>query len=250
MPCPTKPCQTRWTPSDARIFGSRPVVFIGHNPETLPKSSLLVSNDQRETARAAARELLATGYANFAFVNAVVRKKWSELRERGFTEALAINGKKCAVFRASTTGGEGINWLKGLRRFIVDLKKPCAVFAANDKTAECVISTAALDGFVSPGDIAVVGVDNYEPICEHITPRLTSIEPDFRRGGRLAATMLLGLAMSKGEWRLRAAKGCPSRIDAHPCRARQSRVRRAGHHPTRGLQRSPGHPRRKSLPML
>ena len=221
-------CGGAYNDIDARIFGSRPVVFIGHNPETLPKSTLLVSNDQRETARAAARELLATGYANFAFVNAVVRKKWSELRERGFTEALAINGKKCAVFRASTTGGEGINWLKGLRRFIVDLKKPCAVFAANDKTAECVISTAALDGFGSPGDIAVVGVDNYEPICEHITPRLTSIEPDFRRGGRLAATMLLGLAMSKGEWRgdriqtfgpLRVVRRASTRILAVPDKA-------------------------------
>ena len=51
------------------------------------------------------------------------------------------------------------------------------------------------------GDIAVVGVDNYAPICEHSTPRLTSIEPDFRRGGRLAAAVLLGLSMSKGKWR-------------------------------------------------
>ena len=194
-------CGGEYNDIDARVFGSNPVVFIGHNPGTLPESCLLVSNDQRETARAAARELLATGYANFAFVNAVERKKWSELRERGFTEALAINGKKCAVFRADATTSEGINWMKGLRRFIVDLKKPCAVFAANDKTAEGVISATTLEGFDLPGDIAVVGVDNYEPICEHITPRLTSIEPDFRRGGRLAATMLLGLAMSKGKWR-------------------------------------------------
>ncbi len=194
-------CGGEYNDIDAGVFGSRPVVFIGHNPETLPKSSLLVSNDQRETARTAARELLATGYANFAFVNAAEKKKWSELRERGFTEALAINGKKCAVFRPDAASRKGINWMRELRRFIAALKKPCAVFAANDKTAEGVISAATLEGLDSPGDIAIVGVDNYEPICEHITPRLTSIEPDFRRGGRLAATMLLGLAMSKGEWR-------------------------------------------------
>jgi LacI family transcriptional regulator len=159
-----------------------------------------VSNDQRETARAAARELLATGHANFAYVNAVERKKWCELRERGFAEALAIHGKMCAVYRADARSGEGIKWMKGLRRFISAVKKPCAVFAANDKTAEAVISAAALEGFDIPGDIAVVGVDNYVPICEHVTPHLSSIEPDFRRGGRLAATMLLGLAMSKGKW--------------------------------------------------
>jgi len=193
-------CGGEYNDIDAGIFGSRPVVFIGHNPETLPKSSLLVSNDQRETARTAARELLATGYANFAFVNAAEKKKWSELRERGFAEALAINGKKCAVFRPNAASRKGITWMRELRRFVAALEKPCAVFAANDKTAEGVISAATLEGLDLPGDIAIVGVDNYEPICEHITPRLTSIEPDFRRGGRLAATMLLGLAMSKGKW--------------------------------------------------
>lgn len=194
-------CGGEYNDIDAGIFGSHPVVFIGHNPDTLPKSCLLVSNDQRETARAAARELLATDYANFAFVHNADRKKWSTLRERGFAEALAINGRRCAVFRPSDASSGSVGWTKELRRFLATLKKPCAVFAANDKTAEGVISAATLEGFSSPGDIAVVGVDNYEPICEHVTPRLSSIEPDFRRGGRLAATMLLGLAMSRGKWR-------------------------------------------------
>lgn len=194
-------CGGEYNDIDAGIFGSHPVVFIGHNPDTLPKSCLLVSNDQRETARAAARELLATDYENFAFVHNANRKKWSTLRERGFAEALAINGRRCAVFRPSDASSGSVGWTKELRRFLATLKKPCAVFAANDKTAEGVISAATLEGFSSPGDIAVVGVDNYEPICEHVTPRLSSIEPDFRRGGRLAATMLLGLAMSRGKWR-------------------------------------------------
>ena len=194
-------CGGEYNDIDAGIFGSHPVVFIGHNPDTLPKSCLLVSNDQRETARAAARELLATDYESFAFVHNADCKKWSELREHGFAEALAINGKSCAVFRPSDASGGSVGWMKELRCFLTTLEKPCAVFAANDKTAEGVISAATLEGFNSPGDIAVVGVDNYEPICEHSTPRLTSIEPDFRRSGRLAATMLLGLAMSKGKWR-------------------------------------------------
>ena len=194
-------CGGEYNDIDAGIFGSHPVVFIGHNPDTLPKSCLLVSNDQRETARAAARELLATDYENFAFVHNADCKKWSELREHGFAEALAINGKSCVVFRPSDASGGSVEWMKELRSFLTTLEKPCAVFAANDKTAEGVVSAATLEGFNSPGDIAVVGVDNYEPICEHSTPRLTSIEPDFRRSGRLAATMLLGLAMSKGKWR-------------------------------------------------
>ncbi len=194
-------CGGEYNDVDAALFGKHPVVFIGHNPDNLPKRSLLVSNDQRETARAAARELLSTGYGNFAFVHVPERKKWSELRERGFADALAINGRTCAVFRPNDASGDGIGWMKGLRGFLAALKKPCALFAANDKTAENVLAAAALEGLDTPRDIAVIGVDNFEPICEHTKPSLTSIEPDFRRGGRLAATMLLALSMSKGVWR-------------------------------------------------
>ena len=193
-------CGGEYNDIDATIFGGRPVVFIGHNPDTLPKRFLLVSNDQRETAREAARELLSTGYENFAFVHVADRKKWSELRERGFADALAINGRTCAVFRPADGNGGGIRWMQELRRFVAGLKKPCAVFAANDKTAESVLVAAALEGFSVPDDVAVAGVDNFAPICEHTSPPLTSVEPDFRRGGRLAAAMLLGLAMSKGKW--------------------------------------------------
>lgn len=191
-------CGGEYNEIGAEVFGGRATVFIGHDRETLPKTCLLVSNDQRETARAAARELLATGYSNFAFVHSPGRKKWSELRERGFSEALALNGMRCSVFREDASG---IAWMKGLRRFLASLKKPCAVFAANDRTAEAVLAAAALEGLKSPDDLAVAGVDNYEPVCEHTTPPLTSVEPDFRRGGRLAATMLLGLSMSRGAWR-------------------------------------------------
>ena len=75
-------CGGEYNNIDARIFSGRNVVFIGHNPDALPADCLLVSNDQVETARTAARELLSTGYENFAFVHAPERKKWSEMRER------------------------------------------------------------------------------------------------------------------------------------------------------------------------
>ncbi len=194
-------CGGKYNNLDPSVFGRRRVVFIGHDPHTLHGRALLVSNDQRETARAAARELLATGFANFAFVHNAERKRWSDLRERGFAEALAMHGRTCAVFRPPSQSRGAVGWMKGLRKFLSSLKRPCAVFAANDTTAESVLSAAAMEGLKSPDDLAVAGVDNYEPICEHTSPRLTSVEPDFRRGGRLAATMLLDLADDMGRRR-------------------------------------------------
>lgn len=214
-------CGGEYNNIDAKIFAGRHVVFLGHNPDTLPRRCLLVSNDQAETAKAAARELLSTGYTNFAFIHVPERTNWSDLRERGFSEALALNGKKCAIFAPPPAKADSVRWMSGLRKFISSLPRPCAVFAANDKTAERVIAAAALEKMHAPGDIAIVGVDNFGPICESSSPPLSSVEPDFRRGGSLAALMLIGSVMSKHGWRgSRTQKFGPLRV---VCRA-SSRV--------------------------
>ena len=53
-----------------------------------------------------------------------------------------------------------------------------------------ILTLAAHEGLGVPEDLAVLGVDNYEPICENTTPSLSSIEPDFLRCGELAALLL------------------------------------------------------------
>ena len=56
--------------------------------------------------------------------------------------------------------------------------------------AEEVLTAASYMKINVPQEIAVVGVDNYAPICEHSVTPLTSIEPDFRKGGELAVLAL------------------------------------------------------------
>ena len=45
-------------------------------------------------------------------------------------------------------------------------------------------------GISVPGDIAVIGVDNVSAFCDNLRPSLSSVEPDFRGGGRMAAALL------------------------------------------------------------
>lgn len=186
---------------DASIFSALPTVFIGHDPDSLPRKCLHVLHDQAATAQLAARELLETGFSNFAFVPYEGKRYWSDIRRDAFRDALSLNGKKCEVFSYPRKADDAIARTDAMRRFLESLPKPCGVFAANDKTAETVLSAAQLAGLSVPNSLAVVGVDNYEAICEHTTPPLTSIEPDFRRGGELAALMLLTATSGKGEWR-------------------------------------------------
>ena len=194
-------CGGEYNDIDAGMFENLAAVFLGHNPETLPSKCLHVMNDQRETARLAARELLETGFANFAYIPFAEKRYWSDARQKAFCEAIALNGKKCHVYNPPDGPANEVARLNALKHFIESLPKPCAVFAANDKTAEAVLAAAQLAGISIPDKFAVIGVDNYAAICERTSPPLTSVEPDFRQGGSLAAMMLLAAARDGGAWR-------------------------------------------------
>lgn len=167
-----------------------PVVYLDRDPQTLPPSGSCVYQDSVATGRMAAKELMSTGFRSFAYVPYFTQRFWCKDRKRGFREALALNGLDCAVFDSGAAITKGIDYQNYIRKWVKGLQKPCGIFAANDRMAEEVLTAASYMKINVPQEIAVVGVDNYAPICEHSVTPLTSIEPDFRKGGELAVLAL------------------------------------------------------------
>lgn len=190
-------CGGRGNAIDPLVFGNVPVVFFNHSFETLPRQCFAIRHDSRETGRLAARELLLSDASNFVYIRAPDNPFWSHEREQSFVSALRMNGKRCTVFSWPNKSDTATQRTKLLRRFLTQLPKPSMVFAANDALAAEVITASRLAGIGIPDEIAVLGVDNSTDICEHTSPTLSSIEPDFRRGGNLAMLMLLA-AMRDG----------------------------------------------------
>lgn len=176
------------------LYGELPIVYLDRDPRTLPVDVSCVSHDSVATGRLAAKELLRAGHQSFAFVPYPQPRFWSDDRERGFREALTLNGKTCETFDCGRHDPQSVTWHRVLRRWIARLPKPCGIFAANDSIAAEVLTTAVQSGFDIPREIAVCGVDNFTPICEHTLPTLTSIQPDFLLAGELAARTLDELA--------------------------------------------------------
>ena len=172
-------------------FKNTPVVFIDRDPATLPKGSFCVRHDSVTAGQEAAKGLIMTGFENFAFVPFPGSWRWNDERRTGYLESLELNGHACSIFQSKASDIDSPAYARDLRRFLKRLPKPCAIFVANDHPAEKVITEAKLLGFKIPEQLAVLGVDDYEPICEHTRPRLSSVKPDFRRGGNLAALMLI-----------------------------------------------------------
>jgi LacI family transcriptional regulator len=77
-----------------------------------------------------------------------------------------------------------------MRAWLLALPKPCGIMAAIDLRAKQVLDTCLAAGIRVPEEIAVVGVDNDETLCENTLPTLSSVLPDFEGGGYLAAELL------------------------------------------------------------
>ena len=179
---------------DPKAFNGLPTVLLCGNHQLAAPNVVCVSHDNAATAQSAAKELLRTGMENFAFIPDRNGLEWSRQRGKSFADTIALNGRTCRSFRCPSTDPTERQRL--LRGFLMGLRRPCAVFAANDETAAETIAAARHLGISVPDQLAVLGVDNDEAICEHTQPRLSSVEPDFREGGRMAMLMLVALARS------------------------------------------------------
>jgi LacI family transcriptional regulator len=80
-----------------------------------------------------------------------------------------------------------------LADWLRSLPKPVGLTACNDICGREVLQACASAGLRVPDDVAVVGVDNDELMCELSGPPLSSVVLDLERAGYEAAKLLDGL---------------------------------------------------------
>ena len=173
-----------------KSFAGVPTVFQGLDPARAGRRAFLVQQDAAAVVALAAEELLSLGYPNSAYIGTRERFYWDEARRTSFRRRMKAAG---AVPVEYDYGGIGLDTAAGMakfKRFLSALPKPCAVLCAADYVAQSVIDVCGSVGIAVPGELAVAGVDDDELICENTNPKLTSVLPDFERGGYLAAELL------------------------------------------------------------
>ncbi len=175
------------------VFGATPVVYLVCEPTRLAPGALCVNHDSPSIGRVAAREFLSLGLASFAYFG-FANIFWSEERERGFRAALRLTGQGVQTFVRPFWEADRGSLADGFTRAFGDwlraLPKPCGLLAANDQLAAEVIGMGHALGIKMPDELAVLGIDNDETLCEHVAPTLSSIRPNFEAAGFLAARLL------------------------------------------------------------
>lgn len=158
--------------------------------------------DARAVAQRAADFFLRAGFEHFAYIG-YARIYFSDRRGAAFTDYLAGKGKTVAQMPHSAelhaeTHIQAVEQrgMAGERSLIQWLKKrprPLAVLACNDVRAQQVLNACREHGIRVPEEVAVMGVDNDNVLCNLCDPPLTSIEPDTERIGHEAAALLARL---------------------------------------------------------
>ncbi len=162
-----------------RLAGkSVPVVFVGRTPDAGSEAASpagFVFADQTDIATCAASLLLSSGYGHFGYVPSPdAGAAWSRERGATFERIVRDAGKSFHACERQETPPHS-QMADVLGRWLESVPKPCGVFAANDLVAEEVLRACAGHGLRVPDDIAVVGVDNLEHVCESTSPTLSSV---------------------------------------------------------------------------
>ncbi len=156
----------------------------------LPRRTVRVSVDNRAVAGAAFDLLWRRGLRHFAYVQPHISATDSvnSGKRAARLQALAREaGATFALCGAAQPADEWSDRLADVAGELSALPLPCGVVAYNDAHAREIIDACNLGGLRIPEHVQIVGVDNDEPLCENVRPRLSSVEPDFYGAGCIMA---------------------------------------------------------------
>jgi LacI family transcriptional regulator len=146
-----------------------------------------VGMDNSVVGARVAEHLRNRGFHQFGCVQDVSENFFVERSDR-FIRAVCDAGFECPVFQS-----ERSNWeqhQRDLVAWLLKLPKPAGIFAVNDQLGFWVLDAARRAGIAVPEELAVVGAENDNMLCETASPPLSSLRLRGQVVGYAAARLL------------------------------------------------------------
>ena len=151
----------------------------------------LVHVDNAAIARLAAEHFLERGFRHFGFLG--IDDNWSESRYQHLCAAVHTVQREVPIYRLPRDANGRRSWERSennLSRWIKALPKPAGVMVCSDQRGQQFLEACRRAEVSVPDEVAVVGVDNDEPLCEVCLPPLSSVDPGHESVGYEAAALL------------------------------------------------------------
>jgi len=152
----------------------------------------LVHVDNTAIARMAAAHLMERGFRRFGFFG-IEGENWSAERYTAFAAVVAHIQPDVPVYRMRRDASGTRSWERAqerIARWIAALPKPAGVLVCSDQCGPQFLEACRRAGVSVPDEVAVLGVDNDEPLCEVCLPPLSSIQASHLQVGYRAAALL------------------------------------------------------------
>jgi len=177
-----------------------------------------VTTSLQATGQLAAEHLLDCGLKHFVYA-ALPRLAYVRHQYRGFADTLARAGCPCPNYQPSFRPNTRKGWAaqeRELGQWFRSLPKPVGVLAWGTTLGRQLIESCHQTGLRVPEDVAIVGGDYDELLCETCTPSLSGVAVPSEQVGHEAALQLDRLI--RGE----PPPAEPIHIEPHGVIARQS----------------------------
>ena len=171
-------------------FEKYPTVFLDRSPCSVGRKGSCVFGDVESIVDCAVQEFVSLGLEHYGFVSAPGAWGWCCERRDVFEQRVRCFARSFSRFNPDDGIESQTEFEKHIGNWLIKLPKPCGLLAANDAVGGVVLSAAKKYGISVPREIAVIGIDDDEQICENAVPTLSSVRQDFEMGGFLAAELL------------------------------------------------------------
>jgi LacI family transcriptional regulator len=180
-----------------------PAVFLRQIKPTRKIACILTDNSA--ASQLGFEHLKERGFRRFAYCG-FNGADYSDERRNAFVRLVTQAGFPCEVYdpfqessKRNTAQSEALGFKdsRQVASWIKSLPKPVGVLACNDMRGQQVLDASRSAGVSVPEEIAVIGVDNDQVICDFSAPPLSSVIPNTERIGYEAAELLTQMMAGK-----------------------------------------------------
>lgn len=176
---------------EVELFRQNGIIALAQDFKSRFTSIPNITGQYEETGRMAADFFLQKGFQNFAFYG-YKDAVWSEERCVGFRNRLAEKGFGDSFFEYQKQPLDHLWYYesKPLVDWLKSLPRPLALMACDDTQGNKITELCRVLGIKIPEEIAVLGVDNDDILCDLSDPPLSSISHNIVKGGFEAAQLI------------------------------------------------------------
>jgi len=188
-----------------------PVIVASHM--TLEPDLPSIMTDCAMIGNMAARHFLDRGFSHFAYCG-LEEMFWSRRRAASFARVIADAGYDTQHYKQPRAKTERL-WGKEqfiMAQWLERLPRPTAIMACTDDRARDLVEACEIAGLNVPEDVAILGVDNDDLVCDLAGVPISSVALNVQRAGFEAAE-LLAVLMDDRKPRKRTVPVVPTHVE-------------------------------------